>query len=151
MHRIVITDTSCLIILNKIGDLELLRLLYNTIVTTPEVKEEWGRELPDWITIEKAKNNRYQKIIETQVDKGEASVIALALEKEDTLILLDDLKARKFAKRIHLKYTGTLGIIHKAKQAGLIFKVRPLIEKLKETDFRISENVIDEILKLSGE
>ena len=151
MHRIVITDTSCLIILNKIGDLELLRLLYNTIVTTPEVKEEWGRELPDWITIEKAKNNRYQKIIETQVDKGEASVIALALEKEDTLILLDDLKARKFAKRIGLKFTGTLGIIHKAKQAGLIFKVRPLIEKLKETDFRISEHVIGEILKLSGE
>ncbi|MBC8486326.1 MAG: DUF3368 domain-containing protein [Bacteroidetes bacterium] len=151
MHRIVITDTSCLIILHKIGNLELLRLLYNTIVTTPEVKEEWGRELPDWITIEKAKNNRYQKIIETQVDKGEASVIALALEKEDTLMLLDDLKARKLAKRIHLKFTGTLGIIHKAKQAGLIFKVRPLIEKLRETDFRISENVIGEILKLSGE
>jgi len=151
MHRIVITDTSCLIILDKIGNLELLRLLYNTIVTTPEVKEEWGRELPDWIIIEKAKNNRYQKIIETQVDKGEASAIALALEKEYPLILLDDLKARKFAKSIGLKFTGTLGIIHKAKQAGLIFKVRPLIEKLKETDFRISENVIGEILKLNGE
>jgi len=50
-----------------------------------------------------------------------------------------------------LKITGTFGIIHKAKQEGLIDKVKPLIEKVCETNFRVSEKIIDEILKLNNE
>jgi len=85
------------------------------------------------------------------VDPGEASVIALAKEFEDSLLLLDDLKARKLARRLNLKITGTLGVIHKAKQLGIIDSVKPLINKLLETDFRISEKIITEILKLNNE
>jgi len=52
---------------------------------------------------------------------------------------------------LNLKFTGTLGVIHKAKQIGLIDKVKPLIEKLQATDFRISENVLKELLKKNNE
>ena len=89
--------------------------------------------------------------METQVDRGEASAIALASEFEDVTLLLDDLKARKLAVKLKLKTTGALGVIHKAKQMSIIPKVKPLIDKLLLTNFRISNNIIDEILKLNNE
>jgi predicted nucleic acid-binding protein len=58
---------------------------------------------------------------------------------------LDDLNARTLAKRLNIRLTGALGIIHKAKQLGLIDKVKPLIDKLLLTNFRISEKIIEEI------
>jgi len=82
---------------------------------------------------------------------GEASAIALAMEQDNPLLLLDDLKARKLAVKLNLKFTGVLGVIHKAKQLGLINAIRPLIEKLLQTDFRISENVINELFRLNNE
>jgi predicted nucleic acid-binding protein len=66
-------------------------------------------------------------------------------------LLLDDLKARKLATRLNFKITGTLGIIHKAKQMSIIDKVKPMIDKLLLTDFRVADNIIEEILKLNNE
>jgi predicted nucleic acid-binding protein len=85
------------------------------------------------------------------MDTGEASAIALAKELEDTLLILDDLKARKLASRLNLKITGALGIIHKAKQLGFIDKIKPVLQNLLDTDFRISQHIIDELLKLNNE
>ena len=151
MHKIVISDTSCLIIFHKIGELELLQKVYDTVSTTPEVEQEFQEELPDWINIESVKDKKYQEFLATQIDWGEASAIALAKEMEFPLLLLDDLKARKLATKLNLKITGTLGVIHKAKQMGVIEKVKPLIEKLQATNFRISENIINELLKKNNE
>ncbi|MGL5195709.1 MAG: hypothetical protein ACRC8Y_19165 [Chroococcales cyanobacterium] len=53
--------------------------------------------------------------METQVDRGEASAMALAKEKTDSLIILDDLKGRKIAQELGLFFTGTLGVISNAK------------------------------------
>ena len=151
MHKIVISDTSCLILFHKIGELDLLRKVYNSVSTTPEVAQEFSEKLPDWIIIERVKDKKYQEFLETQVDLGEASAIALAKEMESPLILLDDLKARKLASKLNLKFTGTLGVINKAKQIGAIEKVKPLIDKLQATNFRISENIITELLRKNNE
>ena len=151
MPDIVISDTSCLIILDKIQELNLLKRVYSNIVTTPEVAKEFAKELPKWIKIESVEDKKYQEFIETQVDLGEASAIALAKEKEDTLLLLDDLKARKLARKLNLKFTGTLGLINKAKQIGAISKIKPLTDKLLSTNFRISEKIIDELLRINNE
>ena len=151
MHRIIISDTSILIIFHKIKELDILRKVYGTVITTPEIAEEFGEKLPEWIKIQSVSDKKYQELIETQVDLGEASVIALAKEYDDALLLLDDLKARKLAARLNLKITGTFGIIHKAKQMEIISKVKPLINKLLETDFRISDKIITEILTLNNE
>jgi len=151
MHNIVISDTSCLIIFSKIGQLEILHKVYDNVITTPAVAEEFSDQLPDWIIIKEVQDKKYQEFLETQIDHGEASAIALAKETDNSLLLLDDLKARKLAGKLNLKFTGTLGVITKAKQMGVISEIKPLINSLLLTDFRISENVIDELLKLNNE
>lgn len=151
MPKVVISDTSTLILFQKIDEFNLLKGVYGELITTPEIAEEFGEKLPEWIKIQPVSDKKYQVFLETQVDYGEASAIALASEYEDVLLLLDDLKARKLATRLNFKITGTLGIIHKAKQISVIDKVKPLIDKLLSTDFRVSVNIIEEILKLNGE
>jgi predicted nucleic acid-binding protein len=151
MHKIVISDTSTLILLQKINELDILLKIYGELYTTPEIAAEYGEKLPDWIVIQPVKDKKYQRFLETQIDLGEASALALAAEFEDVLLLLDDLKARKLATKLMFKTTGTLGIIHKAKQLSIIPKVKPLIDKLLSTNFRISEEIVDEILKLNEE
>ena len=151
MPKTVISDTSTLILFHKIGEFELLRQVYGELITTPEIAKEFGEVLPQWIKIQPASDKKYQDLLNTQVDSGEASAIALASELDDVLLLLDDLKARKLAARLKLKITGTLGIIHRAKQMAIINKVKPFIDKLLMTDFRVSENIIEEILRLNNE
>ena len=151
MHRIVISDTNTLIILHKINELNILKLVYGELITTPEIAQEFGEKLPEWITVQSVTDEKYQRFLETQVDRGEASAIALAAEFEDVTLVLDDLKARKLALKLKLKTTGALGVIHKAKQMSIIPKVKPLIDKLLMTNFRISNNIVDEILKLNNE
>ncbi|WP_031427307.1 DUF3368 domain-containing protein [Flavimarina sp. Hel_I_48] len=151
MPKIVISDTSTLILFHKIGELDLLQSVYGQLVTTPEIAEEFGETVPNWIEIKTASDKKYQIFLETQVDLGEASAIALASDYEDVLLLLDDLKARKLANKLNFKISGTLGVIHRAKQMELIDKVKPLIDKLLLTDFRIADNIVKEILKLNNE
>lgn len=55
-----------------------------------------------------------------QIGKGEASAIALALETADNVLILDDWKARRLAERLGLSVTGTLGVLIKAKNTGII-------------------------------
>lgn len=151
MPKIVISDTSTLILFHKIDEFNLLKDVYGELITTPEIAEEFGEILPDWIKTQTVSDKKYQSFLETQVDYGEASAIALATQYDDVLLLLDDLKARKLAVRLNFKITGTLGIIHKAKQMSVIDKVKPLIDKLLLTDFRVADNIIEELLKLNNE
>ena len=125
--------------------------LYSEISITNEIADEYGDSLPKWIKIVDVLNKKYQTILETQVDIGEASAIALAVENEGSLLVIDDIKARKLAKKLNIELTGTLGILLKAKKKNIIPKVKPYIEKILETNFRISDNIISEILKLSNE
>lgn len=151
MPKVVISDTSTLILFQKIDEFDILRKVYNELITTPEIANEFGEILPDWIKIKSASDRRYQDFLNTQIDYGEASAIALASEFEDVLLLLDDLKARKLAKQLNFRITGVLGVINKAKQLSIINRVKPLLDKLVMTDFRIANNIIDEILRLNNE
>jgi predicted nucleic acid-binding protein len=92
-----------------------------------------------------------QTLLELQLDKGEASAIALAMETAGCTLILDDYKARKIAESLGLAITGTLGIIVKAKHKGIIESVKPLIAKIKITDFRISDELEMEIVRGAGE
>jgi predicted nucleic acid-binding protein len=151
MHRAIISDTSCLIILSKIGELELLQKLYGQITTTVEIAAEFGEPLPDWVEIVTVKEKGKQLLLEMQIDKGESSAIALALEYSNCLLILDDIKARKIAAHLGLLVTGTLGVIIKAKLKGVIPSVIPCLEKIKQTDFRISDELQKKVLKEAKE
>jgi predicted nucleic acid-binding protein len=85
------------------------------------------------------------------VDKGEASAIALALENTSTLLILDDWKARTLAKKLDLNFTGTLGIFLKAKEVGLVKKIKPSILRIQNTNFRFSKDTVEAILKAAQE
>lgn len=151
MQRIIIADASCLILLDKIGKLKLLRKLFGTITITPEVASEFGSQLPFWIKTLPTLDKTLQLYIEKFVDKGEASAITLAKEFRNSLLIIDDLKGRIFARKTGIAITGTLGIIVEAKFAGIITSVKPLLLKIKETNFRISKELEDQILKIAGE
>jgi hypothetical protein len=86
-----------------------------------------------------------------QIDKGESSAIALSLELPDSILILDDNKARKIAQNLKLKFTGTIGVIIKAKLLGLIPSVKPYFEKIKETNFRLSSEIELQALKEAKE
>ncbi len=151
MHKIIISDTSCFIILSKIGELDILNQLYDQIITTLDIAEEFGETLPNWITIEKVSDKYSQRILEMQIDKGEASAIALALEVPNCTLILDDFKARKIAQNLGLNFTGTIGIIIKAKLNRKIPSIKPYLEKIKETNFRLSAEIELQALKEAGE
>lgn len=80
MHKTIISDTSCLIVLSKIGELSLLQQLYETITTTLEIAIEFGEPLPEWVEIREVSDKKKQTLLSLQIDKGESSALALALE-----------------------------------------------------------------------
>ncbi|HLG03556.1 MAG TPA: DUF3368 domain-containing protein [Bacteroidia bacterium] len=151
MLRTIIADTSCFIILSKIDQLDILKKVYKSVTTTFEVAKEFGDTLPDWVEIASPKDKSKQRILEIQLDIGEASAIALALEIPNSTIILDDFKARLIAEKLGLSVTGTFGVIIKAKKTGIISSVKPLLDKIKRTDFRISSELENLILKEAGE
>ena len=151
MPKTIISDTSCFIILTNIGELDLLRKVYGQIVTTPEIAAEFGETLPDWVEIATVTDKYRQQLLEMQIDRGESSAIALALETPNSTLILDDYKARKIAEQLGLVYTGTIGVIIKAKLNGIIPSVKPLLEKIKQTNFRLSAEIELLALQEAGE
>lgn len=141
MPKTIISDTSCFIILSNIGELELLHKVYGEIITTIDIATEFGETLPSWVEIKKVIDVSKQQILELQIDRGEASAIALALETPESIVILDDFKARKIALRLGINYTGTIGVIIKAKLKGIIPSIKPILEKIKNTNFRISIDI----------
>lgn len=149
--RIVIADSSCFILLFKIGGLNLLKELFDEIITTKEVQKECGDIIPEWVITKSSEDKYRQKLLEVNLGSGESSAIALAIEIPESLLVLDDYKARQIAKRIGLRITGTLGIIIHAKAEGHIDSVSSLIEKIQQTNFRLSEDLIRMIKTTAGE
>lgn len=151
MPKTIISDTSCFIILTKIGELELLHKVYGEIITTIEIATEYGEPLPKWIQIKKATDPSKQQLLELQIDQGESSAIALALETPNCTVILDDYKARKIATKLGILYTGTIGVIIKAKLSGKIPSIKPLLKKIKQTNFRLSNEIEIQALKEAKE
>lgn len=88
MRATIVSDTSCLILLEKIGELDLLQKLFGQVVITQIVAEEFGNFLPAWVRIKNSQNITTISVLETAIDRGEASAIALALEMKECLLIL---------------------------------------------------------------
>ena len=151
MHNAIISDTSCFIILANIDELELLQKVYGHILTTIEIAQEYGEKLPEWVEVVAVKDKYRQQLLEMQIDIGESSAIALALETPNSTVVLDDYKARKIADQLGLSFTGTIGIIIKAKITGVIPSIKPILQKMRQTDFRLSAEIELQALREAGE
>lgn len=149
MREPAIADSTCLIGLERIGQLTLLPALFEPLVVPLTVQEEFG-VVVDWLMVQAPTNAALVNALRSAVDDGEAEALALAVEKGWRLVL-DDRKARAWAKRLGVRVIGTAGILVRAKRQGLISVVKPLLDALKATGFRMSEALEKETLRLAGE
>jgi len=157
---IVISDSSPLIALSIIDKLDILPKLFKRIYVPNAVFQEvvrtdkpFAKELEIFLSgrTKNVLNKMAVKILSADIGAGEAEAIVLALELQLSIVLIDDLKARKFAVMNGLKIIGTMGILLKAKNEGLIKAIKPLISKLLNNDIRISNTIIEITLQAAME
>jgi predicted nucleic acid-binding protein len=146
MKRTVVADASCLIVLKNIDEFSLLEKIFGELLITPEVESEFGLELPNWIKVESARDFERQKVLRLVLDSGEASSIALCLEQENSLLIIDERKGRGIAKELNLRIIGTIGILIEAKKLGLIDSPENILDKLQNAGFRISKQLSDNLI-----
>jgi hypothetical protein len=159
---IVISNTTPLISLSKIGHLEILKKVFGVIYIPPAVynevvirggKRKGSLEVKkaSWIKVQKVKDVLAKQVLAVLLGKGEAETIILGKESSANWVIIDEAMARGVAKETGLRVIGTLGVLVKAKQKGIIKKITPYLEGLVKANFRISPELIKEVLKVSKE
>jgi predicted nucleic acid-binding protein len=157
----VVVDTAPIISLALVRHLPLLRDLYRRVLIPPAVQAEALRggdraagalELPqaDWIHTVALQDPGRADLL-SDLDRGEAEVLALAQELQAGLVIIDERLGRRHAKRLGIPVTGTLGVLLRAKKRGLVPEVRPLVEQIHRAGIRLSRDLIEEALALAGE
>jgi predicted nucleic acid-binding protein len=149
MKEIIVSDSTCLIGLERINQLELLPAFYSSIVIPPAVQEEFGRSFP-WLVLDKPTNKGLVTSLKLLVGRGESEAIALAYERRYRLIV-DDRQARKLAQQMGIQMIGTVGILVKAKRQGIIPNLSLVLNDLEAHGFYLSQALKAEALKLVEE
>ncbi len=160
---IVVSNTTPLIGLATIQRFDLLKQLFGEIVIPQAVYDEAvvkGREevgakrevsTATWIKIAHVQDRLAVEALLDEMDSGEAETIVLAREIDADWVLMDEKKGRRKLTELGLKKIGTLGILLRAKRAGLVAAIRPDIEQLRERGFSISQDVVDAVLRQANE
>lgn len=159
--RKVIVNSTPLIVLCGIGQLNLLKKLYGEIYIPKAVYQEVTAKTDSaclqlkneksWIHVAEIKDTGDKKMYKAKLHDGEVEGMILAQEMKSDLVILDDNAAKKTAKYLGLTVTGTLGILIKAKQDGYIQQIHPLLSMMKRKGFYISETVERLVLEKSNE
>lgn len=160
--RKVISNSTPLIALNKISRLDLLEKIYEKIIIPCAVYEEvilesTTRNKNDFIKksafieIMEIKNVEAKDLFKTSLHKGEVEVMILAKEIAADLCIIDDLLARKHTKYHKINITGTIGVILKAKELGIINEVKPIIVELINVGIYIDDKLYKRVIKIAGE
>ncbi|MDZ7808037.1 MAG: hypothetical protein U5K71_13110 [Gracilimonas sp.] len=134
MPENIIADTSCLVLLEKINEFDVLQKLYKEIIITPEVANEFGSELPEWIEVHSVEDKKYQKLLEMTVDPGEASAIALAVEIGG-LVILDDQKQENWHLNLNLMLQKERLEYLLMQPKTIISSFANVIDRIKRTNF----------------
>jgi len=152
MLRVIVNSTP-LLTLGKIGKLEILREMYQEIIIPKAVyKEVTEKEdiaskailsaCHDWIKVQTIKNEDEYAMYRAKLHAGEVEVMILAQQvPRADLVIIDDMAARKTADFLKLPLSGTIGVLIKAKQKGIISEVMPIIGELENNGFFISQRV----------
>ena len=162
---VVVSDTSPLIYLSWIGQFDLLRQIYGTVLVPDAVWNEMtrGGELigfneilaaveAGWIRIETVTaNRRVLELVAEGIGVGESEAIALAADFR-AILIIDDNDGRRVARRLGVEMTGTLGVLVRAKRENRLLEIRPLLLRLMlGTNFRLGRRIIDAALADVGE
>ncbi|MGA1825228.1 MAG: DUF3368 domain-containing protein [bacterium] len=151
------SNTSPLILLDKISLLPILKSIFVEINIPEAVNSEWLRpanyKIPEFIKTKTILSD-YTSLLKTllsTLDQGEAEAITLAKQETSDILLIDELRGRKIAKEHGLKIIGTGGILVEAKRRGLIPLLKPVLDELIKHRYRIDANLYNEMLKRAGE
>ncbi len=161
IRSVIVADSSPLIALARIRQLELLRELASSVLMPPAVLEEVTGARYDapgaaqiravsWIKVQEPDPSRVAPLA-ILVDRGEAEAIALAQGIEGSRLLLDDARARRIAERLEIPRVGTVGILRRAKRAGLISEIRSHLEALTANGIYLHQSLIEAVLSDAGE
>ncbi|MBC6478568.1 MAG: DUF3368 domain-containing protein [Hormoscilla sp. GM7CHS1pb] len=147
--------------LAAINRLHLLQQLYGSVIIPEAVYRELtvgivpgAREVQnfDWIQTRQVANRTLVAELSEAIDEGESEAIALAIELNAELLLIDDLKARSKAVRLGLDLIGLLAVLQEAKNQGLIPAVKPVLDELIViAGFRVGRALYDRVLQDVGE
>ncbi|MBU0511802.1 MAG: DUF3368 domain-containing protein [Chloroflexi bacterium] len=160
---IVVSNTTPLIGLATIGRFDLLHQLFGEIHIPKAVyheaviagREEGGakREVSDasWVKSVEVQDWLAVEVLLDELDLGEAEVIVLARELSADWVLMDEKKGRRKLTQLEIQKIGTLGILLKANELGLVNSIREDLEQLREKGFSISQSVIDAVLEQAQE
>ncbi|MCY3680807.1 MAG: DUF3368 domain-containing protein [Gemmatimonadetes bacterium] len=136
MSERVVADSTCLIALERIGQIEILPALFESVLIPPAVAQEFGISLP-WLKVERLSDRALAVALKMMIDDGEAEAITLSQEQK-CRIILDDRQARRVGQDMGLRVIGTVGILILAKQRGILSTVKPVLQNLDDTGFYIS-------------
>jgi predicted nucleic acid-binding protein len=158
--REAVSNTSPLLYLHQLRQLELLEQLYGKIIVPAGVVTELaagkalGHDVPDvkavsWIEMVQVPSADLL-LLATDLGNGEREAIALA-QQRNIRVLLDDALARRHADLMGVRVTGTLGVLLKAKRAGHLPSIAGLIEQLTALGFYLAPQTRDAALRLANE
>ena len=162
MSSLIVADTGPLIVLAKISQLDLLRHFYQRISIPETVFAEATKDLswPDasrihafveqYVEIAPDKESGIVKELFLRLDAGESQALALA-EDLSCPVLLDERRGRTVAKQMNISIVGTVGLLIKAKQEGLIVELNKYLVEMTEHGYRLSPALIQQALHLVGE
>jgi hypothetical protein len=159
---VVISDTSPIRALHYLGQVDLTRTLYGTVLLPPAVRDELRRPTRTspaidlspypWLVVRATQLPPAALGVPSDLDPGESEAIALAIESHANLLLVDERKATFAARQLGLDTVGVLGLLLEAKRAGLIPSVLPLVDRLVAgLDFFVSPALRTQIAALAKE
>ena len=149
--EIIIANSSSVIVLHETDLLYLLQQIYSEVTITPQVAQEIKITLPGWMKINAPSDEQMVSTLLKDLDEGEASSIALALEHKNSLLIIDEKDGRKVAISLNIPIIGTLAVLLEAKQKRLVSSFKECLNKLLNKGFRVSPQLIEKFLKESGE
>jgi predicted nucleic acid-binding protein len=158
---VTIANTSPLLYLHQCGLTDLLVKLYDEILVPPAVVQELaagralGFDLPDltvfpWVRIVRPQSMAILPAV-SDLGPGEREALALAAETPGSILVIDDGLARRYAGHLGVRFTGTAGVLVKAKQRGLLAAVAPVLDRLAALRFRLDAQTRSAVLRLVGE
>ncbi|MBL8294120.1 MAG: DUF3368 domain-containing protein [Bryobacterales bacterium] len=155
---VVITDTSPIRYLVRIGEVDLLKKLYGQVIVPGVVLAELQAEdglpivragagnLPTWVRVQSPA--KQLAVTLSNLHRGESQAIALAEELQAALLLIDDRAGMQVALERGLTITGTLGVLVEAAQAGLT-QIEEVLQKLQATNFRATPGLYERALEMA--
>lgn len=158
--KLVITNNTPLVALWTLGRLALLHELFGDVWAPQAVCDEFmaaepalrqaALESSPWLQCVTIPHSQHVAIY-IGLDQGEAEVLALAEAHPPRLVVIDELRGRRYAQRLGLPLTGTLGILLLAKERGLIPAVAPLVQELLDAGLYLSPELVAQVLEMADE